>query len=305
MEYRTDWKQFLQFEPTPSNGNRRRRRTFPMYLVDTGPDEKQCMYHDEYTAMIAAEQTVKDAQRASREIELAASRPDELANGNSTAASELPVPPGSLTCQPRLPAVLGRDRPPDLERHSRRCMVCSHPDRDAIEGEFIRWRSPHKIARDYAIADRNSIYRHAHATNLFEERRNQIGRVLESYLETIDDCPPADFDPVTRAVRVYAHLNANGAWVEPPRTLRILTSREPWPDPHGPEDLDEPPENELHGEPISRPSDEFSQVPVGTAEGSPGRQSWERERPEPLTSGPELRDRPSRASLDHSVDADQ
>jgi hypothetical protein len=168
--------------------------------------------------MMAAEETVKDAQRASREIELAASRPDELPNENSTAASQLPasLPPD-------------RRDPPDLERHSRRCMVCSHPDRDAIEGEFIRWRSPHKIARDYAIADRNSIYRHAHATNLFEERRRQIGRVLESYLETIDDCPPADFDPVTRAVRVYAHLNANGAWVEPPRTLRILTSREPWP----------------------------------------------------------------------------
>jgi hypothetical protein len=219
MEYRTDWKQFLQFEPTHSNGNRRRHRTFPMHFIDTGPDEKQCMYHDEYTAMIAAEKAAKDAQCASREIELAASRPDELANENSTAASELPA---SLPTD-------RRDRPPDLERHSRRCMVCSHPDRDAIEGEFIRWRSPHKIARDYAIADRNSIYRHAHATNLFEERRSQIGRVLESYLETIDDCPPADFDPVTRAVRVYAHLNANGAWVEPPRTLRILTSREPWP----------------------------------------------------------------------------
>jgi hypothetical protein len=225
MEYRTDWKQFLQFEPTHSNGNRRRRRTFPMHFIDTGPDEKQCMYHDEYTAMIAAEKTVRDAQRASREIELAASRPDELANENSTAASELPasLPPD------RRGACPARRDPPDLERHSRHCMVCSHPDRDAIEGEFIRWRSPHKIARDYAIADRNSIYRHAHATNLFEERRCQIGRVLESYLETIDDCPPADFDPVTRAVRVYAHLNANGAWVEPPRTLRILTSREPWP----------------------------------------------------------------------------
>jgi len=207
-----------------------------MHFVDTGPDEKQCMYHDEYTAMTAADEAARNAQRASREIELAASRPDESANENSAAASSDLAERAAVLAgrdlpahQPRLPAVVGRDRPPDLERHSRRCMVCSHPDRDAIEGEFIRWRSPHKIARDYAIADRNSIYRHAHATNLFEERRRQIGRVLESYLETIDDCPPADFDPVTRAVRVYAHLNANGTWIEPQRTLRILTSREPWP----------------------------------------------------------------------------
>src|SRR5579862_1080228 len=36
--------------------------------------------------------------------------------------------------------------PPDFARHAQRCAVCSHPDRDAIEADFIRWRSPQIIA---------------------------------------------------------------------------------------------------------------------------------------------------------------
>jgi len=57
--------------------------------------------------------------------------------------------------------------PPDFSRHARRCCICSHPDRDAIEGDFIRWHSVELIAREYKIATRKSIYRHAHCTGLF------------------------------------------------------------------------------------------------------------------------------------------
>ncbi|MGB6393659.1 MAG: hypothetical protein WBF14_14930, partial [Candidatus Acidiferrales bacterium] len=31
-------------------------------------------------------------------------------------------------------------------RHSRKCTVCRHPDRDAIEALFLLWRSPVKLA---------------------------------------------------------------------------------------------------------------------------------------------------------------
>jgi hypothetical protein len=37
--------------------------------------------------------------------------------------------------------VIASDLPPDFSRHARRCAVCAHPDRDAIEGDFIRWTS--------------------------------------------------------------------------------------------------------------------------------------------------------------------
>jgi len=29
-----------------------------------------------------------------------------------------------------------------LERHSRRCIICHHPEREAIEEEFLHWRAP-------------------------------------------------------------------------------------------------------------------------------------------------------------------
>jgi hypothetical protein len=220
-----------------------------MRLVEVAPGQQEMMYHDEYEAMVAAGEAAKDALRASRQAELAASRaqfpppaaPDQphasltpevefTVEVESTVDVESTVEVGSTAdnaaSHPPAPLALSPSElshVPDFSRHSRRCSICSHPDRDAIEGEFIRWRSPQKIAKDYDLPDRTAIYRHAHAAGLFQARRSHIGRVLESFLETIDDSPPSDFDPVTRAVRVYAHLDHEGNWLEAPRTLRILT----------------------------------------------------------------------------------
>ena len=114
--------------------------------------------------------------------------------------------------------------PPDFSRHSRRCCVCLHPDRDAIEGDFIRWRSPELIAREYKLANRTSIYRHAHCTGLFAWRRRELGRVLEGMLENAEHIPLESSDAIVRAARVYAHLDENGNWFEPPRTNFVFTS---------------------------------------------------------------------------------
>jgi hypothetical protein len=269
MDYKTNWKDFLQY-----NEHGRRVHDFPAYLVDTAPGEQNYMYHGEYEAMLAAEEAVKNAKRAARELELASSRPQASESRASVEGRR-----GDQTNSFDPSALLADRRacPPDFERHSRKCLVCSHPDRDAIEGEFIRWRSPEKIVRDYNITDRNSIYRHAHATNLFAERRRHVARVLESYLETIDDNPPADFDPVTRAVRVYAHLNANGAWFEPLRKVHITHSQSPapWPTPdHDPvpgrsADFDDDPEGEL---PSTHDAELIAHVadatPAATADGA-------------------------------------
>jgi hypothetical protein len=45
-----------------------------------------------------------------------------------------------------------RRRPGAGGRHGRKCKVCRHPDRDAIERDFLRWHSPDRIAEDYGIA---------------------------------------------------------------------------------------------------------------------------------------------------------
>jgi hypothetical protein len=112
--------------------------------------------------------------------------------------------------------------PPDFFR--RRCSICSHPDRDAIEGDFIRWRSPELIAREYKLANRTSIYRHAHCTGLFAWRRRELGRVLEGMLENHEHIRLEASDAIVRAARVYAHLDENGNWFEPPRTNFVFTN---------------------------------------------------------------------------------
>jgi len=117
--------------------------------------------------------------------------------------------------------------PPDFSRHSRLCCVCSHPDRETIDGDFIRWRSPELIAKEFKIADRASIYRHAHATGLFAWRKRELGRVLEGILESAEHIPLESSDVLVRAARLYSHLDDNGRWLEPPRTTFIFTGEAP------------------------------------------------------------------------------
>ena len=100
-------------------------------------------------------------------------------------------------------------------RHNRKCNVCRHPDRKAIEQDFLRWRSPDQIAEDYGIADHSSIYRHAHATGLFDRRANTIRLALAPIVEhamTVE----VTADAVIRAVELLAKLNADGQFVKPP-----------------------------------------------------------------------------------------
>jgi len=123
--------------------------------------------------------------------------------------------------------VIASDLPPDFSRHARRCAVCAHPDRDAIEGDFIRWDSPTVIARTYKIADRASIYRHAHSTGLFNRRKHEIGRVLETVLENVEQCPIESFDTIIRAARLYTHLDDRGNWTEPPRITYFIAGPPP------------------------------------------------------------------------------
>jgi hypothetical protein len=225
-------------KPTPSR--QQRNREFPLYFVET-PDGMKMMGPTKlaaYEASLAAQANVRkearEAARAARKTELAEGRPTSTAS--SSASHEPPADAVRSTLAPYRSSLARSSRkpsasevpPPDLLRHSRCCSICSHPDRDAIEGDFIRWRSPMKIAEDYEIADRRNIYRHAHATGLFSLRSRQVARVMEQFLELVDhlsDDPATllDFDTVTRAIRVYSHLDDDGRWFEPPRTHRIIT----------------------------------------------------------------------------------
>jgi hypothetical protein len=96
-------------------------------------------------------------------------------------------------------------------RHERLCAICNHPDREAIEFDFLHWRNPYDICRQHHIRDGSSIYRHAHATGLFALRRRNRRWVLERLVERVDEANITDIG-ILRALREYNRLNDDGQW---------------------------------------------------------------------------------------------
>jgi|GEM_PF-6318159 len=172
---------------------------------------------------ISAQPVPKTPGPATSNSEFVPSPPEPSSSTTSISPTSAVNSSTSLTSSTSSPSCV----PPDFSRHSRRCCICLHPDRDAIEGDFIRWRSPELIARDYKIANRTSIYRHAHCTGLFAWRRRELGRVLEGILENAEHVPLEASDAIVRAARVYAHLDENGNWFEPARINFVLTGPVP------------------------------------------------------------------------------
>jgi hypothetical protein len=223
-----------------------RKRSFPV----TFEISRSSSFNPPVVTMFYAHELA--ARNADREAALAAERPLAIAAGETTnspaenqvaapaanvaapvfSAPPPPVPPAppapstpAVSTSPVAPA--DPRVPPDFSRHARKCGICTHPDRDAIEADFIRWRSPETLAANYQIADRSSIYRHAHSTGLFTTRKRELGRVLEGILEYAGHGGVESLDVVIRAARVLAHLDDDGKWYEPPRTHIILTGSVP------------------------------------------------------------------------------
>jgi len=97
--------------------------------------------------------------------------------------------------------------------HTRQCSICQHSEREEIERDFISWKSPITIAIDYGLADRASVYRHAHALNLFAKRQRNIRAALEKLIEKAGDVE-VNASAVVGAVQAYAKINARGQWVD-------------------------------------------------------------------------------------------
>lgn len=107
---------------------------------------------------------------------------------------------------------------PSLGRHAVNCRICAHPRRQEIEEDFVAWRSPKQIAKDYGLADRSSVYRHAHALNLFPRRRRNVRAPLESLIERADDVK-VNASAVIAAIQALSKINARGEWIEPDERL--------------------------------------------------------------------------------------
>ncbi|MGA8073956.1 MAG: hypothetical protein WB995_10795, partial [Candidatus Acidiferrales bacterium] len=108
----------------------------------------------------------------------------------------------------------------DLDRHARLCIICRHPDRDHIDFDFVQWGHPETIVREYHLRSRKILYRHARATGLYYLRSRNVRSALDHVIQLISDSAVNTVAAI-QAVRIYAHINDSGSWVEPTRRLLI------------------------------------------------------------------------------------
>lgn len=99
-----------------------------------------------------------------------------------------------------------------LARHRAQCRICRHRQREEIEREFLDWTSVREIAEQYRLPSYRSLYRHAHALNLFRTRRGHVERVLDGIIERSGEARITAASVIS-AIRLLIDLQSSGDWV--------------------------------------------------------------------------------------------
>jgi hypothetical protein len=120
----------------------------------------------------------------------------------------------------RLTQTRSRTQATNLGRHRRICTVCSHARCAEIEADFVSWRSPTSITQEYGLADRASVYRHAHALGLFPKRQRNVRTALERIIEKAGEVD-VTAAAVVAAVQAYSKINSAGQWVDRSEHLNL------------------------------------------------------------------------------------
>ena len=107
-----------------------------------------------------------------------------------------------------------------LGRHKRTCSVCRHEQREEIESGFVAWRSPAALTEEFGLADRSSVYRHAHALGLFPKRQRNVRAALERIIEKAGEVD-VTAAAVVSAVQAYSKINAAGEWIDRTETTSM------------------------------------------------------------------------------------
>src|SRR5208337_5108150 len=102
----------------------------------------------------------------------------------------------------------------NLGRHQAQCSICLSSYRQQIDDLFIDWVSPYLIAKQYTGISPDSVYRHAHACDLFSKRRRNITMALEKIIERVD-YTETTLSGVVSAINAYTKLNSGEQGVEP------------------------------------------------------------------------------------------
>jgi len=109
-------------------------------------------------------------------------------------------------------------------RHERDCSVCAHPDRREIEREFCEWKPLAAISRERKLS-RPALYRHAHATNLFESRDKNIRAALSHFIERGYKVRVTASSFIA-AIQAFAKINAAGEWIEKSEKVNASPTQE-------------------------------------------------------------------------------
>ncbi len=167
-----------------------------------------------------------------------ATRPAHEANLRRAAALHSPSEPEENCDQPKTPRpprnavnptsadTLSPDSGSSVERHSRKCKICNHPERDLIEAEFLEWSHPEQIARDFKISY-SAIYRHARVLGLIERRRQNLCPAVEKVIESVGYVDQPSAYVILRAVRTLACLTGARQWTEPSTTHVVVNATQP------------------------------------------------------------------------------
>ena len=107
----------------------------------------------------------------------------------------------------------GSIKPASLGRHAAECKICCHRQRDEIERDFVNWRSPASITKQYGLRNRSTVYRHAHAVGLFPKRQRNVRAALEKIIERAGEVD-VTASAIVAAVQAYTKINAAGQWVD-------------------------------------------------------------------------------------------
>ena len=110
--------------------------------------------------------------------------------------------------------------PASEDRHSRKCTICNHPERESIDEAFLHWSRSERIVRDYNLPSLSTLYRHAHACGLWNLRRIKIRRALDRIIEQAGDCKPSG-NAVLRAIEISCRFDQDDRYVEPNKRVII------------------------------------------------------------------------------------
>jgi hypothetical protein len=108
--------------------------------------------------------------------------------------------------------------PSSLDRHARKCKICNHKDREDIELDFLHWNSCYAISVGYDLDSARVIYRHAHATGLYDRRMLNLKFAAAHIVDHAESVTPSSA-AVLKAIQACSQINSQGEWIETPRRI--------------------------------------------------------------------------------------